>query len=398
MRRAQSNFRTILAIGWALAATVGVRADGPLVEFSGQEIKKIVKHSPLPAPTDPTNKFLNNESAVRLGHLLFFDTRLSVNGKFACATCHDPAKGFADGKQLAEGLQKGRRHTPSLWNVAYNRWFFWDGRADSLWSQALHPLESEVEMGGSRQAVLRLLASDEHLRLEYVSCFGELPKEPIAVDRVIVNVGKAIAAYESRLISRRSPFDIFVEGLTSKDEKKKSMLSQAAQRGLKLFLGRANCRTCHMGPNFTDGEFHDTRVPPLGDGAATDAGRFTGVEELLRDPFNVMSQFSDDRSKRTRAKIEFLANTQENWGRFKTPTLRNTAQSAPYMHQGQFATLREVVEYYSTLDKALPAGHHAETILRPLFLSEQEVADLVAFLEGLTDVSIEPRLLQNPAG
>jgi cytochrome c peroxidase len=385
-----------LAIVSTAVAIAPARGGQPVVEFSDQEVHKIVKHSPLPLPTDPTNRFLNNEAAARLGQLLFFDERLSSNGKIACATCHDPTKGFSDGRNLAVGLQKGRRHSPTVWNAAYNRWFFWDGRADSLWAQALRPIENTLEMGSTRQAVARLIESDDNLRREYVSCFGELPRESSNVDRMFANVGKALAAYESRLVSRRSPFDVFVEGLASKDEKKLSALSPAGKRGLRLFLGRANCRTCHMGPNFTDGEFHDTRVPPLDADAAPEAGRFAGVDEVRRDPFNVAGEFSDDRGKRTRAKIEFLANSQENWGRFKTPTLRNTAQTAPYMHQGQFASLREVIEYYSTLDRALPAGHHAETILRPLFLNEEEAADLVAFLESLTDECIDPRLLRRP--
>lgn len=390
--------------------------------FTPQEFRRILKHASLPQVSDPTNRYQNSESAAILGHRLFFDTRLSVNNKINCAACHDPTKGLADGKPIAEGLETGRRHTPSLWNVAYNRWFFWDGRADSLWAQALHPIESPAEMGFSRLAAAHLIYGDAVLRRLYESTFGALPTlsddtrfpaqgkpassvdpngndatwksmnadDQDAINRVFANIGKSLAAYESKLVSRRSPFDVFADGLATDDKNKMAALSPAAQRGLKLFVGSANCRVCHAGPNFTDGEFHDTRVPTLDGGQPTDPGRFNGANEVIHDPFNATGAFSDER---TGSFVEFLVNNPENWGRFKTPTLRNVARTAPYMHQGQFATLNEVVDYYSTLDRALPAGHHGETILQPLFLSEDEEHDLIAFLESLTDENITPEWL-----
>ncbi|MBK8269942.1 MAG: hypothetical protein IPK83_17260 [Planctomycetes bacterium] len=390
--------------------------------FTPREFRRILKHASLPQVSDPTNRHLDSEPAAQLGHRLFFDSRLSVNNKINCATCHDPAKGLADGKPIAEGLGTGRRHTPSLWNVAYNRWFFWDGRADSLWAQALHPIESPAEMGSSRLAAAHLIYGDAELRRLYESTFGELPTlsddmrfpaqgkpassvdlnaddaawksmnadDQDAINRVFANIGKSLAAYESKLVSRRSPFDVFAEGLATDDKNKMAVLSPAAQRGLMLFVGSANCRVCHAGPNFTDGEFHDTRVPTLDGEQPTDPGRFNGVNEVIHDPFNATGVYSDEG---TGSLVEFLINNPENWGRFKTPSLRNVARTAPYMHQGQFATLNEVIDYYSTLDKALPAGHHGETILQPLFLSDEEKHDLVAFLESLTDENIPPEWL-----
>lgn len=366
---------------------------------------------------------IDNELAAELGRQLFFDKRLSSNGQLSCATCHDPAQGFSDGKSIAEGLQRGRRHTPSLWNVAYNRWYFWDGRADSLWAQALHPLESPVELGSSRLAAAHLVHDDAKYRGMYERLFGEMPSladrkrfppagKPVTatdpdaddsgwrtmsepdqslVNTIFVNIGKTLAAFESRLVSRRSPFDQYAEALVDRDVEKMQAYPIAARRGLKLFLGKANCRSCHTGPNFTDGEFHDTRVPPRPDQIEPDAGRFAGVDQALRDPFNAMGKFSDQSSG---AIVEFTVNNPDNWGRFKTPTLRNVARTAPYMHQGQFATLTDVVKYYSTLEQALPAGHHAETILQPLHLSDNEIHDLVAFLESLTDENIDPRWLK----
>lgn len=395
-------------------------------EFSQLELRRIRSHSPLPPAGDPTNRFFENEAAARFGRQLFFDKRLSSNGMLSCATCHDPAKGFADGKPISEGLQQGRRHTPSLWNVAYNRWFFWDGRADSLWAQALHPIESPVELGSSRLAVAHLVQGDVEYRRIYESVLGKLPAltdrirfpsagkprtpadpdadesswhamadpDQAAVNTVFVNIGKALAAYQSKLVSRRSPFDEFVEALNQGHDANIQAYPSAARRGLKLFVGKANCRSCHTGPNFTDGEFHDTRVPPLAGHTTPDAGRFAGVNEVLRDPFNAMGKFSDQPAGTI---IEYTVNNPENWGRFKTPTLRNVARTAPYMHQGQFASLTDVIKYYSTLEQATPAGHHAETILQPLNLTEGEIGDLVAFLESLTDDRIDAAWLSAEA-
>ena len=401
-------------------------SSGTDVEFTSQEIRRIRSHSPLPPVQDPTNRIVDNQLAAALGRQLFFDKRLSSNGQLSCATCHEPARAFTDGRPIAEGLQPGRRHTPSLWNVAYNRWYFWDGRADSLWAQALHPIESPAELGSSRLAAAHLVDGDANYRGMYERVFGEMPSlsdrrrfpaegKPVTaadpdadetawramsesdqelVNTIFVNIGKTLAAFESRLVSRRSPFDRFVEALADGDAEEMRAYPIAARRGLKLFVGKANCRSCHTGPNFTDGEFHDTRIPPRADQTAPDPGRFAGLDEARRDPFNAMGKFSDRPSDTI---IEYTINNPENWGRFKTPTLRNVARTAPYMHQGQFATLTDVVRYYSTLEQAMPAGHHSETILQPLHLSEGEISDLVAFLESLTDENIDPEWLRPSA-
>jgi len=401
-----------------------VHADEP-VTFTDIEKQRIFHHSPVPdPPEDPTNRYEKDPRAARLGQFLFFDTRLSSNGKIACATCHDPARGFADGKPVFEGLRRGKRNTLSLWNVAYNRWYFWDGRADSLWAQAATPIEHPDEMGFSRVEAARLVAGDLDLRRAYESIFGDLPDlaklprraRPVAddprhaddvawramsdadrsaVNRVFVNLAKAIAAYQRQLISRRAPFDEFVTGLCDGDVGKKKAISPAAQRGLKLFVGRANCRLCHSGSLFTDGEFHNTGVPPPPGREADDPGRFRGIDVLLAGEFNAATAFSDapDGSKGRRLR-RFRANV-DDWGAFKTPSLRNVALTAPYMHQGQLATLGDVIRYYSTLEGAVRPSHHRETVLSPLGLSVDEVNDLTAFLESLTGDSI-PQSLRKP--
>jgi cytochrome c peroxidase len=375
--------------------------------WTADDRRRAATQSPLPAlPKSTTNRVADDERAARLGQRVFFDVRLSANGKLACVSCHDPAQGLADGKQVFEGLGRGDRHSPSLWNVAYQRWFFWDGRADSLWAQAVQPLESEIEMGFDRVALARLVAGDATLRAEYEPLFGALPEtaswpehaKPMpaaendprhrqwlsmsaeardAASRVAANVGKALEAYERKLLRRDAPFDRFVAGDAS-------ALSAAAQRGWKLFSGKANCRRCHGGPNFSDGEFHNIGIPPLGGGLPRDPARYAGIERLKRDPFNALGEYSDDRSGAAALQLETLVHNPQAFGEFRTPSLRNVALSPPYMHQGQFATLADVLHFYSTLEGVTQVGHHQEQTLVALELTAQESADLVAFLENLT--------------
>ncbi len=374
-----------------LYAAVALAAETPsssALTLTDIQRKRILQHSPLgPPPPDPSNKFADDPRAARLGQRLFFDTRLS-SGNVSCATCHIPHHGFADGVPIGKGIATGRRHTPSLWNVAYNRWFFWDGRADSLWSQALSPLEHPSEMNGTRAAAAQLITSDATLRPDYETVFGPISDN---VDRTFANIGKAIAAYQRRLVSRNSPFDRYVAALRA--GKPSDVLSPPALRGLQLFIGRGNCRVCHSGPNFTDGEFHNTGVPSQQPGDRTDGGRYEGIPLLQASAFNRQSQFSDSRNDASAELQRSARRTPDTWAQFKTPTLRNVALTAPYMHQGQLATLRDVLAFYSTVAGSVDQGPNGEKILAPLQLSEQETNDLIAFLESLTDEAIDPELL-----
>ena len=367
--------------------------------FTADEVRRILQHSPLPPlPRDTSNALSDDAGAARLGHFLFFDKRLSGDDRFSCASCHDPAKGFADGRALSAGVGTGRRHTPALWNVAYNRWFFWDGRADSLWSQALKPLESRDEMAGSRDRVYRLVRDDAVLRAAYEAVFGAFPAQGdrAAVNRVFVSVGKALAAYQRRIVSRNAPFDAFAEGLRTGEEARLAALPEPARRGLKIFVGRGQCRTCHVGPNFTDGEFHDIGVPE-GPGLQPDPGRADGVTTLLGDEFQAGGLFSDDTQSEAARSTAFLDPHGAARGQVKTPTLRNVARTAPYMHNGQLASLPDVLAHYSKLENRPPSGPHQEVVLAPLALSTDETTDLLAFLDALTDTSLDPALLRPPA-
>lgn len=371
------------------------------VEFSDVELRRILRASPLlPAPPDPTNAVADDPAAARLGQFLFFDKQLSADGTVGCVTCHQPERAFTDGRQLAHGLADLTRHSPALWNLAHDRYFFWDGRTDSLWSQALQPLEDAREHGLSREAVLARLRDDEQLARAYRVVFGPLPDtgDQAETDLAFVNVGKAIAAYVARLVSDRAPFDVFVEGLIEDDAQKLTALSPVAQRGLKRFMGSGNCHLCHSGPLFSDQEFHSTRVPPLTAELGEDQGRQLGVTQLLADPFNGIGRFSDDAGEAAHLKLDYIKSRVDNIGQFKTPSLRNVGVTAPYMHQGQFATLRDVLRHYSTFENAFdPIRNHFERTLVPLELTDEQMDELQAFLHSLTDIDIDPALLTQPA-
>lgn len=432
MHRVKPIFAAVvITLAATLAVSPTARADSPAIDFTDAEVRLILQHAPLPPlPPDPTNAVADNPAAARLGQFLFFDQRFSANGKVSCATCHDPAQGFSDGKPRSVGIATAARNAPTVWNAAYDRWYFWDGRADTQWMQALFPLEHPDEMGSTRTTIARAIAADADLKQAYEAIFDSLPDftdntrfpararptddpahaaDNIAwqamqptdrdvVNRLFVNFAKTIAAYERKLISRNSAFDQFAAGLRDNDDAKRNALSPEAQAGLRLFIGRGNCRICHAGPNFTDNEFHNARVPPLGGGQPVDPGRYAGIDLLKASPFNAAGAYSDAPAGREADLLEFLVNNAENWGAFKTPTLRNVARTAPYMHQGQFKTLDHVLHHYSTFDNAVSLGHHAkETILQPLRLTGDEQRQLRAFLESLTDESIDPALLRKPS-
>lgn len=333
-------------------------------------------------PPDPSNAVADNPAAAAFGKQLFFDPRLSENGGISCSTCHQPIRRFTDGLQKGQAIGTASRHTPSIVGTAYSPWQFWDGRRDSQWSQALAPLEDVNEHATDRAQVTRLIAQDESYRAGYESIFGRLPDlsraDAGAVNSVFSNVGKAIAAFERTIMPTSSRFDEYVAAVVSNDiARQEELFSDDEVWGLRLYIGEANCTQCHNGPLFTNNEFHNTGVINF-PGDVPDKGRAGGVREVLQHPFNCRGQYSDDPGRQC-AELEFARTGIELVGAFKTPSLRNLENTAPFMHKGQIATLSEVLEHYNAAPDAM-IGHNEA---KPLGLSGRELRQLEAFLATL---------------
>ena len=390
------RWRLILATALGALAIPAAAQRADATEFSAAELDRIAAHGPWPLPwtADPGNRVSGNAAAIRLGYGLFFDPRLSANRRVACATCHVPGKGFQDGRTAGRGLTSGVRNTPGLFNVRHQRWFGWDGGHDSLWSASLRPILDTGEMGGNAAHVVRALRSNAELDCHYRQAFG---KPPHASDpELLVNVAKAIAAWQETLVSPATPFDEFREALQRKDAPAIAAFPAAAARGLRLFLGRGQCATCHAGPLFTNGEFGDIGMPFFITKDSVDPGRQGGIKRLLASSWNLLGTYNDDASRNNATGTQHLRPEHRNFGEFKVPSLRNLRLTAPYMHNGSLATLREVVKHYSELDEdRLHAD--GERILKPLKLSASESADLVAFLETLSPDTALPAPVSPPA-
>ena len=292
------------------------------------------------------------EEKVALGRRLFFEKRLSMDGTVACSTCHDPDKGFADGRRVSAGVggRFGVRNSPSLSNVVFNEFQFWDGRASSLEEQAKSPMTNAIEMGmADHTAVVSVIAQDPAYVADFLKVFGRAPK--------IEDTVAAIATFERTILSGDSKFDRFMAG-------EPLGMSEPAQRGWFLWNDKARCNTCHpfssVTPNFTDSKFHNIGVAAKGRDLAS---LFRGTPtdpELGR--FAVTRQVVD-------------------LGSFKTPGLRDVALTAPYMHDGSVATLLDVVDFY---DRGGEPNRYLDQLIRPLKLTHAEKHDLVAFMESLT--------------
>jgi cytochrome c peroxidase len=307
---------------------------------------------PLPKPLGAVPAPASNPSTpakVKLGRELFFDPRLSRTGKVSCATCHDPEKGYGNGERFGVGVdgKRGTRNVPGLLNVGYAGSLFWDGRAATLEEQALHPIENPAEMDMKPAVLAEKLNGIDSYRDQFQKAFGG----PATPERI----AQALATYERTLVSADTPFDRYLAG----DRK---ALSESAQRGMKQFFGEARCVVCHSGPNLSDDKFHNI-------GTAT---------------------APDDLGRRAVTKKE------RDHGAYRTPQLREVGRTAPYMHDGRLKTLTEVVRHYNFGGVTDEANDHRDPELRVLYLNEDQVNDLVAFLAtGLTSRPVAP--LPRPA-
>lgn len=326
-------------------------------------------------PPDPSNAVADNPEAVEFGRKLFFDTRFSANGAISCATCHQPERHFTDGltKGVAIGISK--RNTPSIVGTAFSPWLYWDGRRDSQWSQALSPLEDPNEHASNRLTIIAIVVEDKEYWRMYESLFGEAS----SVDTMFSNLGKAIAAFERTLLPASSRFDDYVAAVVAGDEEQQAALfTDEETRGLRLFVGEASCTQCHNGPLLTNNEFHNTGLINL-EGDVPDKGRVVGVREVLAHPFNCKGAHNDDLA-RDCPELEFTRTGPELIGAFRTPSLRNLENTAPYGHKGQVATLADMLAHYNAAPDAM-VGHNEA---KPLGLSARELTHLEAFLNTLS--------------
>jgi cytochrome c peroxidase len=360
-----------------------------------------------PPPKDPTNAYCDNPKAVKLGEKFFFDKRFSKNGQVSCATCHHRDYQFTEQMPRAQGVGPTERRTQHLLGMAYLPWYFWDGRTDSLWSQALGPMESAVEHGITRTFCARIVS--EHYKNEYEAVFGPFPALPPdacnpiarpaaqddegtrawaaippdtrdAINRIYANIGKAIAAYERLILPGSAKFDRYVEAVLQGDQAALSgIFSQAEAAGLRLFIGRAACVKCHSGPLFTNGEFRRTGVYQPAD-LPPDAGRADGTGKVLASEFNCLGKHSDGRREDCARLLTLDATTRAQAGAFRVPSLRNVADRPPYMHAGQYWSLWEVLRFYAR-EKTDP-GLSPELLKSGLTLPE--IVNLEAFLMTLS--------------
>jgi len=420
-----------------------------------ESLRALAVRPPLPA--DPTNRYADDPRAARFGQRLFFEPRFSgallegdndgssntlglkgETGRVSCAGCHVPAAGFSDNRSLGQqaSLAAGwtLRRTPSLLDVGRSRLLHWDGRHDAFWNQIFGPLEHSNEMNSAR-----LFVAEQVFRLhrkEYEALFGAMPPlgdgvrfpqltaeragckpqlrareichgvpgdgaeydglspaDQLAVTRVVVNLGKAVEAYLRKLSCGRGRFDAWVAG----DE---SALSEAERRGALLFTGKAGCVSCHTGPTLSDERFHNVglfaQTVSVIVSDAGDLGASVGLAQSLADPLNAKSAFSDAplRSPSGFGAAGLSANPPASEGSFRTPKLRCVSARPSFMHTAQLRTLDEVVAFFDR--GGHPFGYPGKSELKPLGLSAQERADLVAFLKSLDGPGPERLLLTQP--
>ncbi|MGX5827203.1 cytochrome-c peroxidase [Mesorhizobium sp. 43Arga] len=377
-------------------------------DFSDAEKKTIASLALNTLPSlkpDTTNRFADVPAAAALGSTLFFDLGMSRDGTVSCSTCHKIDRQFQDDLPQAVGVGRTNRRTMPLAGVARDPWFFWDGRRDSLWAQALTPLENPLEQAGNRAAYAHYIKARFGERYERI--FGPLPDlagvplnaSPLgndaekaawnamsdaqrdAINRVFANIGKAIEAFERSIEPAQTRFDRFALDLaTGAEPKGDAVFTREEILGLKLFIGKANCVTCHNGPRLTDNSFHNTGVPPVVD-LPPDRGRVDAVRQAEADPFNCFGAYRDGDAAACGELRFMVKDAPELIRAYKTPSLRGAATRPPYMHAGQFSSLDEVVAHYA---RAAPSVEGI-TEIHPLQLSDRERAALVAFLKTLSE-------------
>jgi len=304
----------------------------------------------------------------------------------SCASCHAEASAFASGPFIEENPKALDRDTQSLFNVKFNRWFGWDGSNDNLWAQSIRPILNNKEMNlpidRIKSAIQETSLEDVSLENSYEALFGDMTKQ--SNELVLVNVGKALSAFQETLVTNKTSFDHFRDAVEKEDWDSASKYPKSAQRGLSLFMGRGNCSFCHSGPLFSNSEFHDAGVPYFIKPGVVDKGRHQGIINLKQSPFTLASKYNDDVTKSGSWAVNNVATLHSNFGIFRVPGLRGVTKTAPYMHNGSLVNLEAVIEHYNNIDmERLHAD--GEALLKPLNLSKQESEDLLAFINSLSN-------------
>jgi cytochrome c peroxidase len=322
----------------ALVAAAAAAAEAP-APFTDGEQRAILSLGPWPVPIvqDPSNHVSGKREAIELGERLFFDRRMSGGGKFSCGTCHVPERNWTDNLARGEAGAVVDRNTPTLMNIRLSRHFGWDGARDTLWAQSVRPMLDRRELAATPRHVADLVRRDEQLACRYRNTFG-VPPSASDDEAVMSDVAKALAAFQETFETPPTPFDQFRNAL-ARGEDRPWLYSDAARRGLRLFVGKGNCASCHGGPNFSSGELRDNGF------AAYDRRK---VADTGRD------------------------------GKFKVPSLRHLMLTAPYGHHGELGSLPEVVQHYS---------ERGSGDVKPLHLSAAEQTDLVVFLQTISTFS-----------
>lgn len=423
----RSNLCTVVA---ATLALTGCMNDSTVDAFTTEEFN-IIKQFQLVngPPRNTTNRYADDPMAAAFGQQLFFEKSyagkltiadpvlgtVGTAGTVACANCHDVSHYWTDTRSKPNNMSLGvkwtMRNAPTLVNVAYYQWNSWGGKEDTLWYQGANGCESGVNFGGNRLQYAHMLYAK--YRTQYNALFpvpldpaldinapdaarfplngapgtagspldtawrGMAAEDRDIINTIMANVGKAIEAYERKLVSGNAPIDKYIAG-------DYTALTPAAKRGLALFIGKAACVDCHSGPTFTDNKFHNTGVPQAGiNTPATDNGRFDEIPKTLSNDFNTASKYSDDQAL-GQAKMATLKQTDDLKGTFRTGMLRQIEMTGPYMHTGSLETLEDVVRFYNWGGGDANFAGTKSSAMVPLLLTDEEQADLVAFLHSLT--------------
>ncbi len=360
--------KTIKTASAALASLMGVAA----LIFAGSAGAEM---NPPLAALDPPKAPPDNPTTpekVELGKLLFFDTRLSGDASVGCATCHEPKDGWAFPDQLSRGYPGTIhwRNSQTVINSAYYNKLFWVGAAKSLEGQAPAAAKGAVAGNGEADMMEVRLAFIPEYRKRFKRVFGDTwPK--------LSNAWKAIAAFERTLVQTDTPFDKYMRG-------DKKALSKQQMRGMKLFTGKANCIECHNGAFFTDQKFYNLGVPPAEIWNESGLAQITfRYEQYAKGvPEELYRKIKDD------AGLYYRTKREQDKGKFRTPTLRYVVHTVPYMHNGAFFDLQEVVEFYNEGGGTNEFAQTKTKLLKPLKLSDEEIEDLVAFIESLSGPAI----------